>query len=163
MSWKCLPLTLCFLTLASHPAWSKDEFDDLKTISRLPTSSLEVASAHSRSRADACEQIAAGEPVSIHSFTTFLTQRDRGSRSAARGERPRASSRHPAFSVGIEFDTQDRNALPTLSRSTIVDYVDEHFVSIQVRMRRDLLDRKIYFYHRPIALTFAYRGSRLSQ
>lgn len=164
MSWKRSVLTICFITLTSPLSWAADEFDDVKTISRLPASPREVDAAHSRSRADACEQIPAGEPTSIHAFTTYLTQRDRGGQGdGGRGDRPRASSRHPAFTVGIEFDTRDRNALPSLSRGTIVDYVDEHFVSIQVRMRRDLLDRKLYFYHRPIALTFAYRGSRLSQ
>ncbi len=29
-------------------------------------------------------------------------------------------------------------------------------------MRKDLLDRKLYFHHRPIAATAQYRGSRVS-
>ena len=167
----CAPRFCIFLSIVTSlfcsgwggRVWSADEFDDVKTISRLPATAREVEAAHARSRADACEQIPAGEPETVHSFTPYLTPRDSVDVSRTPRERPRASSRHAAFTVGIEIDSRDRSALPALSRGQIVDYVDEHFVSIQVRIRRDLLDRELYFFHRPIALTFAYRGSRLSQ
>ncbi len=44
-----------------------------------------------------------------------------------------------------------------------MDYVDDHYLQVQGRVRRDLLDRKLYFHHRPLATTAQYRGSRLTQ
>jgi hypothetical protein len=132
-----------------------DEFSDLRFISRLPQSGLEVEAAFNGSRSEACELIPAGEPLEVRSFAMALTERDR----IERTRRPvMASSRRDLFSVGLEFERQDRELLPTLSRSTIVDYLANNYVMIQARVRRDLLDRKLYFHHRPLAVTAKYSG-----
>ncbi|HBE70595.1 MAG TPA: hypothetical protein DDW52_20815 [Planctomycetaceae bacterium] len=53
--------------------------------------------------------------------------------------------------------------MPIISRGSIVDYLEENYVDIQTRVRKDLLDRKLYFHHRPLAVTAQYRGSKLTQ
>lgn len=147
------------LAIAAPLTLAVDEFGDLQTISELPQSQRDVEAAFSRSRGSACEIIPAGESLEVHSFVNFLTQRDRVDSKT----RPLASSRQDLFSVGLEFERRDRDDLPSLSRSTITSYLDDHFVSIQARVRRDLLDRKLYFHNRPLALTARYRGSKLTQ
>jgi hypothetical protein len=53
--------------------------------------------------------------------------------------------------------------LPTLSRSRILSYVNDNYVCLQVRIRKDYLDRKLFFHHRPIAVTSKFSGSRITQ
>ncbi|MFO1064472.1 MAG: hypothetical protein U0892_11470 [Pirellulales bacterium] len=137
-----------------------DEFKDLRTLNRLPKSDTELSSAHLRSRGEACETIAADEPVEMKSFLAVLTERDR--RESA-GTRLPSSSRQSVLAIGLSMDTRDKAGLPKLSGGAILDYLDKHYVSIQARVRRDWLDRKLYFHHRPIAVTGLYRGSKMSQ
>lgn len=156
---------LCWGLLSLAPwgdskAVAIDEFADLKIISQLPSSLREIDQHFQRSRAEACELIPAGESLEITSYTAALTERDR---TEGRTRQLIPSSRRDLFTVGLEFEKRDEEALPTLSRGTIVEYLAEHYVSIQGRVRRDLLDRKLYYHHRPLALTARYRGSKLTQ
>ncbi len=144
---------------ASRSSLAIDEFGDLKTISVLPQSQRDVETAFDRSSSDACEQIVQGEALEMRSFVTYLTSRDR----LQTESRPLASTRRTLFSVGLEFESSDRAALPKVSGSIIADYLDKNCVLIQGRVRRDLLDRKLYFHHRPLVVTAKYRGSRLSE
>lgn len=144
--------------LITQAASAIDEFADLKRISRLPLTEREVESAFRTSRGDACELIPKGEPLEIRSYTSRLTNRDRRSK-----QRLIPSSRRELLSVGLEFSRADAADLPSLSRSQIMGYVEDHYLGIQVRVRRDLLDRKLYYHHRPIALTAKYRGAKLTQ
>lgn len=137
-----------------------DEFGDLKLISRLPATTREVESTFTRSRSDACEILPKGESLEILSFTNILTERDRRENLK---RRLIPTSRRDLFSVGLEFQPDDRDALPVVSRSTINNYLTDHYVAVQARIRRDLLDGKLYFHHRPLALTATYRGSKLTQ
>ncbi len=151
--------TLFLITAGANMATAIDEFGDLKTLSVLPQTQREVETAFSRSSSDACEQIAQGEPLEISSFVPYLTARDR----LPSGQRPLASARHSLFSVGLEFEASDRAALPNVSGGIIADYLNKNCVLVQGRVRRDLLDRKLYFHHRPLVVTAQYRGSRLSE
>lgn len=155
----CAVVLLVFVSTVKA-AVGADEFQELRTISKLPASSLELQLAHSRSAGDACEPIAAGEAVELASFLSALTDRDR---TEQRGNRLPATARQSIFSIGLTIDTRDQADLPKLSKGTILDYLEKNYVSVQVRVRRDLLDRKLYFHHRPIAVTALYRGSKLSQ
>ncbi len=151
----------CGLSLGIHtPCLAIDEFGDLQIISKLPSTDRDVAAAFDRSRGNACEIIPAGESLEIQSFMSTLTERDRLESTSSR---PLASSRRDLFSVGLELEAKDRDALPALSRGSIVDYLAANYVSVQARVRRDLLDRKLYFHHRPLALTAQFRGSKLTQ
>lgn len=137
-----------------------DEFGDLKTISKLPMTAREIDQEFQRSRSEACELIPQGESLEISSYASVLTERDRTER-LQRQLVP--SSRRDLFNVGLEFERRDEADLPALSRGPIVKYLNDHYVSIQGRIRRDLLDRKPYYHHRPLALTAQYRGSKMTQ
>lgn len=153
-----LSLIVSGLAFSASCTWAIDEFGDLKRIAELPIGERAVSNAFRIGRADACELVPKGEPLEISNFTSYLTQQDR-----RRKQRPIPSSRRDLFHVGLEFNSSDRADLPLLSRNQIVDYVDEHYLAIQARVRRDLLDRELYYHHRPIAVTANYRGSRVSQ
>ena len=150
---------VCLIAMGPSMATAIDEFGDLKTLSVLPQTQREVELAFNRSSSDACEQIGPGEPLEISSFVSYLTERDR----LPAERRPLASARHSLFSVGLEFQASDRAALPKVSGSIIADYLDQNCVLVQGRVRRDLLDRELYFHHRPLAVTAKYRGSRLTE
>lgn len=140
-----------------RPTLAIDEFKDLKTIQLLPMTDAEVEFAHSRSRGETCELIAAGELMETRAFAMNLTDRDRRENT----RRP-PSARHPLFTVGLSIDPLDQADLPKLSRSKILSYMEEHFVVLQARVRQDLLDRKLYFHHRPIAVTTQFAAPRLT-
>ncbi len=158
-------LLLAVLVLSFFPFFSGtsaiafDEFGDIKTIKSLPLTSLDIERAFERSVADACEQIPNGEPLEVKKFMTFLTQRDRNHAKSS----PKPSARHNLFTVGLEFTRDDRAALPTLSGSTIASYVEENFVSVQARIRKDFLDKKLYLHHRPLAVTAKFANAATSQ
>lgn len=154
-------LILCFLCVLSNASivFAIDEFKDLKIIGELPQTKAQIESAFKRSGGNRCELIPKGMPVEVSSFMSYLTERDQRE---SKG-RPIPSKRKNLFSVGLEFESRDKLALPRLSRNAILDYVETHCVQIQARIRRDLLDRKLYYHHRPLALTKKYRGVRLSQ
>ena len=135
-----------------------DEFGDIKTISRLPETQGEIERLFSRTGSDACEILPKGEPVEINGFLSSLTSRDKLSSK----ERSLPSGRRSLFSVGLQFESADRAALPALSGAQIASYIDEKFVAIQCRVRKDYLDRKLYYHHRPLALTTHYTGSKIT-
>ena len=146
-----------FAWFGLQTAYAIDEFKDIKTIQRLPMSNSEVEAAHASARGELCELIAAGELVETRTYAMTLTDRDR--RENAR--RP-PSTRQSIFSVGLSIDPVNQVGLPKLSRSRILEYLDDHFVILQARVRQDLLDRKPYYHHRPIAVTSQFDSSRLT-
>lgn len=146
--------------LSSCGLYGFDEFGDLKTISKLPMSAREIDIEFQRSRSESCELISKGESLEVSSYASVLTERDR---KEGNQRQLIPSSRRDLFTVGLEFERRDEADLPALSRGTIVEYLKDHYVSIQGRIRRDLLDRKLYYHHRPLALTAQYRGSKMTQ
>ena len=155
-------LALC---LAASLSWTfarktvADEFSDIKIIRSLPRSTTDLERAHRSSQSDACERIPESQSLELSSFTTILTERDK--RDGIRA-RPIPAARHSVLSVGLIIENSDRSSLPIISRSAILDYIDKNYVAIQLRVRRDL-DRKLYFHHRPLAITAQYKGSKLTQ
>lgn len=165
---KTLVLTsvLVYFTFAL-PGAMCDEFSDIKIIRSLPRSTTELERAHRASQSDSCERIPEGQSLEITNFTTFLTERDKtilNKRDKRDGIPARSllAARHSVLSVGLIMENTDRSTLPILSRNSILDYLDKNYVAIQLRVRRDL-DRKLYFHHRPLAVTAQYKGTKLSQ
>ena len=134
-----------------------DEYADVQTLTRLPKTDREVSAVFAATDRQACEQLPKGEPFEIRSMTATLTLRDRLTKNKVI-----PSARVSIFSVGLQIDAADRADLPMLSGGKITEYLNENCVLIQARMRKDLLDRKLYYFHRPLALTAAYSGSRLT-
>lgn len=137
--------------------WGIDEFEDVKVIRRLPQSESEVRNAFENAKADACEVVGEGEPLELSAPIRYLTNRDRKLKKP-----PLPASRSGFLSIGLELSNSDRADLPVLSRSRVVDYLESHYVLLEARIRKDLLDRKPYYHHRPIALTARYSGPRIS-
>jgi hypothetical protein len=133
-----------------------DEFSDIKLLRAVPFNEVELKAAYGAARSDTCEQVGEGQPLEMSSFTPFLTNRDQQKTS----RRLPAATRRGFLSIGLEID---QTGLPTLSKSKILDYVDKNYVTIQARIRKDLLDRELYYHHRPIALTCQYNGTKLSR
>jgi len=150
--------TLVFLLAQLPRLQAFDEFSDIKTISRLPETQGEIERLFARTGSDACEILPKGEPVEITGFVSSLTSRDRLSSK----ERSLPSGRRSLFSVGLQFESSDRAALPALSGAQIAKYIDEKFVAVQCRVRKDYLDRKLYYHHRPLALTTHFTGSKIT-
>ncbi len=135
-----------------------DEYADVQTLTRLPKTDREMAAVFAVTDRQSCEQLPKGEPFEVRTMTSTLTLRDRLNSKT----KVMPSSRASIFSVGLEIDAADRSDLPMLSGGKIAEYLNENCVLVQARMRKDLLDRKLYYFHRPLALTAAYRGSRTS-
>src|SRR5690606_30138518 len=98
------------------------------------------------------------EPIELSSPARYLTERDRKQKNP-----PLPASRTGFLSIGLELPDSDKASLPTLSRSQIIDYLDSHYMLLEARVRRDLLDRKPYYHHRPIAVTARYTGPKVTQ
>lgn len=133
-----------------------DEFGDIKIIRAIPLSESEIRSAYLAAKADACEQVGEGLPLEMTSFTPYLTPKDKLDST----RRPLSATRRGFMSIGIKVE---ETGLPLLSKSKILDYVDRNFVTLQARIRKDLLDRELYYHHRPIAVTCQYAGSKLTK
>lgn len=146
-------LLLCSLISFNANA---DEFGDIKILKTLPLSETEIKTAFMAAKVDSCEQVGEGQPLELTNFTPFLTARDKQTTS----RRPMAATRRGFLSIGLQVEEA---GLPTLSKSKILDYVDKNYVSLQARIRRDLLDRKLYYHHRPIAVTAQFTGSKLTK
>ncbi|GAB5403863.1 MAG: hypothetical protein Aurels2KO_20940 [Aureliella sp.] len=151
---------LILVSCIGQTSLAVDEFGDIVKLNKLPSTPREVSSAFRRSRSEACEIIPKGESIQIRSFKSTLTSRD-----VARAKKQRLipASRRSILTVGLRIDPADQRELPIVSRGSIVDYLETNYVDIQVRVRKDLLDRKLYYHHRPLAVTAQYRGSKLTQ
>ena len=135
-----------------------DLANQLKTIRILPQTEAEVASAHERAKAFACEQLPAGESLEI---TSFIPERLPEFSIDARSL-PVPCSRRAALSVGIDILPDDRVGLPRLSGGRILDYLYEHYVCLELRLLRDLDSGEAYFHHRLLAATTTFTGARLT-
>lgn len=142
-------------TLAS--AQTADEFSDCKIIRILPKTTAEMERLHRDNSSNQCEPLTDGQSLETTSYATIQTAR------ASLDKTPRPAMRFSIISVGLIMDSSDQADLPMTSRKTILDYIEKHYVSIQVRMRRDLVTGKQYFHHRPLAATANFSGSKVTQ
>lgn len=143
-----------FAWLPCAGAFAGSPLAALKTIRTLPRTEGELAAAHERARGLACEHIPPGEPLEISSFVPRFEE---GS------ALPVPSSRRAAFSVGLDMLDEDRADLPTLTGGRILDYIDGHYVAVEVRVERDLDTGELYLHHRPLAATLEFHGARITQ
>ena len=148
--------SLVFGAIFFHASLWANEFRDVKQLAVLPLSEADVRRAYAVASADSCEQVAEDQPRELTSFALSITPGD----SQARVKPSTASTRRGFLSVGIDVDEKN---LPTLSKSKIVEYVDRNYLVLQTRIRRDLLDRQLYYHHRPIAITCQFTGAGLTQ
>ena len=134
-----------------------DEFSDCKIIRSLPRTTAEMEGLHRENGGNQCEPLSDNQSLETTNFSLIKTAR------SSLEKNPKPAVRYGILSVGLIMDAGDRADLPTVSRGKILDYMEQHYVSIQVRMRRDLVTGKPYFHHRPLAATANFRGSKLTQ
>ena len=119
------------------------EISGVKTISELPLSEFEVASAHTRAGSLACNPLAQGKPFEDGQFLPVEEPYISGP--------SRISLRRHLFSVGLTMREFDRRDLPRLSAPFIMSYFNQTFLSIQAEVCKDPLDGSLYLHHRPSA------------
>jgi hypothetical protein len=133
----------------------------VKTISDIPATGPEIERAFTAAANQACDLLPADSPMLVHGYAAALTPRDQRENAALKAI-PNPSTRRPMFTVGVQVAREDLGRLPTLSASTILDYLKNHYVSVQARVQRDPARQTLYFHHRPIAATGTYAGTKLS-
>ena len=132
----------------------------VKTLHVLPETDYQLAAEHERSVADACEPLPSHEPLEFNHFVPFLTQRDYREYADAV---PAMSVRRHIFSVGMDMLDSDKRGLPLLTSRTILRYLQENFVTLQVRLQKEPLTGELFLHHRPLAGMVAYRRPALTQ
>ena len=135
------------------------EFDGppMKLVRIVPRTESELSAAFGKAAGSACEQVDADEPLEITSFMPYLSARD------STDGLPVSSSRRHALTVGLDMLRSDENDLPLVSRGKILEYLNDHFVSVQAREQRDLATDKLYLHDRPMAIVARFRGPKLTQ
>lgn len=151
-----LSWSLCAL-LPLSASRAADEFSDCRIIRSLPKTTAEMDRLHRDNSGNQCEPLQADQALETTTYSVIRTARE----SIDKTSKP--AIRFGILSVGLIMDSGDRADLPMASRGKILDYMDQHYVSIQVRMRRDLVSGKLYFHHRPLAATANFRGSKVTQ
>jgi hypothetical protein len=150
--------------LSVQPLWAQavKPPPGVRTISELPTSGSEIERAYINAATQGCDFLAAGDPMAINSFAAALTPRDQKENKNLKAI-PNPSTRRQMFTVGVEVAKEDIPKLPTLSSSTILDYLNTHYVSIQAKIQKDPARGTLYFHHRPIAATGTFSGAKLAE
>lgn len=69
-----------------------------------------------------------------------------------------AFSRLPVLSYGMEVLPQDQVNLPSVSKNRILTRVGGDYISMQMRVHRDLTSGAVYLYYKPFAAVGAYAG-----
>lgn len=131
----------------------------IKTFSKMPRTATEVAAAHLNSRDQAAEFLQAGELLEFKSFSLKLTKRDAA---PVKGKLPNPSTRRFMLSVGIDLKKEDQARLPTLSKETILEYLAEHYVSVQARVQKEAKGSE-YLHHRCIVCTGTFSPRKLTE
>lgn len=134
-----------------------DRMTDIRYIMKLPIDPIRIEAAHRQRRTDSAEALPSGEPLLLQQFSLGLTARDKFRRE------PIPAARRQVLTVGLSMLDIDQQSLPPLSRNAIMDFIEQHYMSIQARIMRDPVTEKWILHHRPIALVAKYRNLPLTQ
>ncbi len=108
---------------------------------------------------DSCEQLPKGEPIVMTQYTLGLTPRDQ----YKSRETILPSTRREVLRIGLNMLPSDQRNLPTLSRSIILGFLEDHYLSLQVRILKDSVTSNWQLHHRPIAMVGRYTGLPIAQ
>jgi hypothetical protein len=128
---------------------------DTRIVSKIPSSPIELEAVFRQRKNDTCETLETGEPLELKQFALALTQRDKF-QSPSKEVMP--STRVPVLTIGLNMQPADQRSLPTLSRSTILNYLESNFVSIQARVSKDPVTRELTLQYRPIGAVGGFTG-----
>lgn len=133
----------------------------IKTFSRMPKTVTEVAHQHMQSANQGIEFLPKGQPLELNSYALALTQRDTREFGKA-AKKPNPSTRRFVLSVGIQVGEEDKAKLPSLSAATILDYLSNHYVSVQARIQKNEKG-VLYLHQRPIVATAKFGKVRITE
>lgn len=132
---------------------------DLRKLQTVPDTPASLEAAFRNHKTDVCEQLPEGEPMGFRDYTLALTPRD---------QHREASMLFPAtrrefLTIGLTMISTDEKALPTLSRSLITSYLNEHYLSLQARISKDPVNSEWMLNYRPIAAVGRFGGQAYTQ
>ena len=160
--WAALVAGTCWQfapALAAEPASARPP-PGIQTLSSFPRTDSEVAAAHRAAKGQMVDFLPEGEALAITSFTPYLTQRDRKSKST---RLPDVSIRQPVLSVAIKVAEEDQVDIPQLSKASILSYLSDNYVSLQARIQKDAATRELYLHHRPLVATVKFGKVKLTE
>lgn len=128
---------------------------DTRIVSKVPSSPVELEAVFRQRKNDTCETLEVSEPLELKQYSLALTQRDRF-QSPTKEVMP--STRVPVLTIGLNMQPSDQRSLPSLSRSTILNYLESNFVSIQARVSKDPVTRELSLHYRPIGAVGGFTG-----
>jgi hypothetical protein len=131
----------------------------IKTFSAFPRTETEVAAAHRAAKGQIVDFLPAGEALTVTTFTPYLTQHDRTEKA---GKLPDVATRQPVLSMGIRVPEEDQVDMPQVSRGLILDYLQDHYVSLQARIQKDAVSRELYLHQRPLVATVKFGKVKLT-
>lgn len=126
----------------------------IRYIKQIPTTKVAMEAAFRQRRSDAAIMLPASEPLFITNFAGKLYRDDPTQRASSV-----QSTRRAVFSIGIDINDSDIRQIPWLSRSSVVSFVQGHFVSLQAWIVQDELTDQWHLHHRPIAALAHYGNS----
>ncbi len=112
---------ICAFTILVAPtvARAADEFSDCKVIRSLPKATAEMERLHRDNSRNKCEPLTEGQSLETTNYAIIM-------RLASRSTKLR--SRHSIWDhlLGLIMDSADRADLPMVSRSKILEYMEQH-------------------------------------
>ncbi len=146
-------------TLVSKDASQFDRELNLRVITSLPKSFVELEAVHRQRANDACEPLPANEPVSMGRWMSILTHWDNRRKIPKELE----FSRREVLTIGLQIPQDDQLTLPMLSKERILTFLNENYLSLQLRLVRNGTTKQVHLHHRPVAVVTKYRSAGLSQ
>jgi hypothetical protein len=120
---------------------------------RVPRTDAELVEAFEKSR-NSSIQVPVGDPLETPPFSERTTYDVTlgGQKQKVRFD----FSRQGALTFGLSVNESDQANLPAVSKRTILERVNGNYISIQVRVQRDVETGAIYLYYKPFAAIGSY-------
>jgi hypothetical protein len=128
-----------------------------RVIRSIPRTDADLSALHSRSKEMACEPIAGGQSLEVPGFNEPVSHR------GAVESGPKAlfeSSRRSVLSFGMDMTPEDQQQLPFLSGGKILEFVDQTYIALQVRIERETPGGEPFLYFRPVAVQGEFGNRR---
>lgn len=132
---------------------------DLRKIRSIPDTPASLEAAFRNHKTDVCEQLPPGDQMAFSQYTLALTPRDQHREASLLFP----ATRREFLTIGLTMTSTDEKALPTLSRSIIANYLEQHYVSLQARLSKDPTSGDWILNYRPIAAVGKFGGLPYSQ
>lgn len=134
---------------AAGPQWVA------QILRKVPRTQEEMAAAFEKSK-NSSVQVGVDEPLETPDFKeeTSYDVTVGGKKQSLKF----AYSRLPILSYGMEVAAQDQENLPTVSKNRILTRVSTDYISLQIRVHRDLETGAVYLYYKPFAAVGKYAG-----